>query len=263
MVFTPIRSMVNDREQEDLFTDVPFPDIEEATNLAQASFSVEVAKDQASYAKNSVKLFQYAERLYFTFLSTMSERFDDFESIQPYPYPLQKLTFLMFLYWCKVTKEYSFTTISSTLCYGLLSYLHITKKSPDFRKNQREDIQAMLRSILRKFGHNTFKVEPLLNPDWIKLRNKCNLLTEEGSRLNALLAVSRARGLRGASLHAMKLRHLSWHKTFVNDRVCITLTMKVIKEKRLVDQFFLNLKKCPNVALLRGKYENIIVTPKV
>ncbi len=255
--FTPIRNMVNEREKENLLPDVEFPDVEDAANLVEASFAVEMVKDKACYSESSVKLFKYAERAYFMFLKRMDEQFPDFSSIQRYPYPLQRNTFLMFLYWCRVTKDYCFSTVSGTFCYGFLNYLHISKKSVDFRKNEQFEIQAMLRSLLRKFGHQTFKVEPLLNPEWYKLRKHCNIQREDGARLNALLAVSRARGLRGVSLNAMRLKHLTWIKTIVDDRICITLTMKIIKEKKLLDSFwpqtlpgFLNLNKCPNVALL-------------
>lgn len=255
--FTPIREMERSGDRTDLLADIPFDDIEQAASLVQANFTVEKARDEAAYAQNTIRVFQYAERAYFSFLLQMNKRFPDLEVIQPYAYPLEKTTFLMYLYWLKVTKNYSYSSIASTFCYGFLSYLHLSEKSPGFRSKYSDDIAGMLRALLRKYGHNVFKVEPLLNPELKILRQNCNLLTEEGLRLNAILACCRARGLRGSTLAAMKLKDLTWEKVTVNTRFSICLTMRIVKEKRILERFwdqnlpgYLDVAKCPNIALL-------------
>lgn len=244
-------------DNEDLFPQVPFGNLSDISTLDDAAVTVSANISNSHYAPGTVGLFLFAERRYLSFVREMDKKYKDFIVYQPTPYPIKKLTLMMYLYWLKVDKNYSFSTIQSTFCYSFLAFLHKTKKDRNIREELSVEIKNTLRALLRKFGNDKFKVQPLMNPDLVKLRLMCDQRTESGSRLDAIMAQGRARGLRSDSFEHVQLQHLSWTKTVVDNRIRLCLEMDIKKDKILLDNVWkqnligwVNLGMCPNIALL-------------
>lgn len=242
---------------EDLVPDVPFGPLSEMERLEDAATAITASIARTQYAPATVDLFRFAERRYFSFLRTMNSKYRDFHIYQPTPYPMKKLTLMMYLYWLRVDKDYKFSTIQSTFCYGFLSFAFKTKRDRDIRGELGLEIKNTLKALLRKFGNDKFKVEPLMNPDLVKLRLMCDQHIESEARLDALLAQGRARGLRSDSFQYVKLKHLTWTKTVADNKIRLSVNMKIKKDKVLLGDLWrqnlfgwVNLSMCPNIALL-------------
>ncbi len=220
-------------------------------DLDEAALQVNFALSKVQYAEKTVESFVYGARRYYSFLRDMDTKYRDFITYQPTPFPIQKQTLLMYLYWLKVEKNYAHSTIQ-TLCYGFLNYVHQKGWDRNLAVEYKNDIKKAMKALLRKFGNKPFKVDPLMNPDLRKLRLMCDQCTESGSKLNVLLAQGRARGLRADTFQHVELRHLTWRKTVVNDRFRLCVDMEIVKDKTVLQEDWkqnnpgwVNISMCP------------------
>ncbi len=135
--------------------------------------------------------------------------------------------------------------------------MKLTKRDRDIRLELEGEIKNILKSLLRKFGNDTLKVAPLMNPDLVKLRLLCDQHSETGSKLDALLAQGRARGLRADSFENIKIKHLSFRMVVAMNKIRLNLNILIKKDKVLLQTEWkqnllgwVKLSMCPNISLL-------------
>ena len=246
--FQPVKRMAKTRTRNDLapshiINEQPKSLIERIQALAMTA--------ELRLAPNTQKVRLYAERNYLMFYENMIAE-ADFKGYQEQPFPIKKVTFLLFLWSMRVELNYSYKTVRDTFANSLANHLRDTRRG-DPKQEFGNDIKHLLRALLRKYGNQTHKVSPLLNKDLRTWTSRLNLYDEGDARINAIIQYGRAGGQRIDTYVAAQIQHIKWH--LVDDKIVSIFT--IVKDKVLLheprEQTIYgtgNMITCPNLALL-------------
>ena len=224
-------------------------------------------------AVGTLNIRHYAYRSYITWYNE-SVRIDSrLKMYQPEPFPVKKATMLVYIYSMRVIHRYAYSTVKSVFINAFNSYIIDKKLGGNPKQEFGDDMKNLLRSLLRKYGNQVYKVNPLYNTERDKIRDSLDLSKELDARTNAVMYFGRAGGNRGDTYEAMKLSHLEFKKvhTGENDFV-ITVYCKVVKDKVLLSfpryQTIMGSeshRECPviNLLIYLANHRNVFVAGSV
>ncbi|KAG2381543.1 hypothetical protein C9374_006532 [Naegleria lovaniensis] len=187
-----------------------------------------------NFAKGTEEYQFYAMRTYVYFYnSVVAEKFL-FSKYQRQPFPVKKMTFLLFLIWAR-QNGYAYKTVKDCFCN---SFCRVIELNPILGESPRsahpELVGGVLRSLVRKYGKKTFKVNALLNTHMLAWIDELDMNKFSDIMVKALILVGRYTGLRGDSLVHMNLSDIEFKtKDHDEDEFSVNLYMTIRKEKHL------------------------------
>ncbi|KAF0977993.1 hypothetical protein FDP41_007555 [Naegleria fowleri] len=187
-----------------------------------------------SFAKGTEEYQLYALRTYMFFYKKIVVGKPLFSKYQPQPFPMKKVTFLMFLIWARQS-GYAYKTVKDCFCNALCRLFELNAilgASP--RAAHSELVSGVLRALVRKYGKQTFKVNALLNGHMFAWIDALDMNKFSDIMLKTIILIGRYSGLRGDSLVHMNLGDVNFNvKNYDKKEFSVNLKMTVTKEKDL------------------------------
>ena len=209
LAFKPLQRNVRNFELQDL---APSVTISENSNSFIESLQNVSNIMTLRISIGTLKVREYAFRSYMTWYHESIQSDHRMKQYQPNPFPINKGTMLVFIYSMRVQQKYAYSTVKNVFINELNTYIVENKLGGNPKKDFGSDLKNLLRALLRKYGNQIYKVEPLFNPDMKLIRSKLNLNVESDARTNAMMYFGRHGGNRGDSYEYMRLKHLEFKK---------------------------------------------------
>ncbi len=250
----PVKKMVKKNKKVDLLPSV-------AANPFETSIDGLVLLNVAQsnhLSPNTQKIRDYAVRCYRQWLDEMKAKDELFAKYQPQYYPIKKASFLLFILAMRINENYAYKTVRDVFANSLCNEVRDKNYGGNPKKEYGDSIRKVLRFLLRKFGNQVDKVQPLLNHDRKLLRSKLDKNLLNDARADVLFSFCRSSGLRGDSFQHMKLKDLTFQK-ITNSRGISTLvvSLSIWKDKFVLDEPRCqtlygcgNHQECGNMSLL-------------
>ncbi len=133
----------------------------------------------------------------------------------------------------RINENYAYKTVRDVFSSSLILEVRDKNYGGDPKKEYGDSIRKVLRFLLRKFGNQVDKVQPLLNHDRKLLRSKLNKYLLNDSRADVLFSFCRSSGLRGDSFQYMKLKDLTFQKITNSNQVSTLVISLSILERQI------------------------------
>ena len=135
----------------------------------------------------------------------------------------------------RVIHKYAYATVKNVFINELNAYIIDNKLGGNPKLEYGDDLRNLLRSLLRKYGNQVYKVNPLYNIEREKIRASLDLRKELDARTNAVMYFGRAGGNRGDTYESMTLGHLEFKKVpTTENNFVISVYCKIVKDKVLL-----------------------------
>jgi hypothetical protein len=164
------------------------------------------------YANNTKRNHNYAARVYIQFYQTIVSKNNELRQLQPHPFPIHSYVYQYFLAYMRGELCYAYRTVRDCFINDLNVFIEenndvLQCESP--RQQYHKKILHTMRALLRVYGSQPVKVNPILNHDYFKWINQLSIVRPNHAELLALIAVLRYTGARGDSLKQVKFKHIT------------------------------------------------------